>query len=206
MEDKQLLELFWERSEEAIEETETKYGWLCTNIVNHILENTEEAELCVKESMELLWNTIPPHRPQNLKAYLCKVTRNHALQMKYPAANPEFDLFSAELVIYAFLKKVESEQRKLFVARYWYLSSVSEIAMQYRMSEGKVEKTVQSLRQKLDGMLAEKNIHLQSEEDLLFAMTEIDDNYLEEAEPVHIQQEKFVNVDRKSTRLNSSHA
>lgn len=194
MENKQIIELYWERSENAINETERKYGWYCTYIANHIVQDAGESEKCVKESLQMIWETIPPHRPQNLKAYLYKVTRNHALQMKYPAANPEFDLFSAELVIYAFLKKVESEQRKLFVARYWYLSSVSEIAMQYRMSEGKVEKTVQSLRQKLDGMLAEKNIHLQSEEDLLLAMTEIDDNYLEEAEPVHIQQEKIVNV------------
>lgn len=195
MEDKQIIELYWERSEDAIKETESKYGWLCTNIANHILENTEEAELCVKESMELLWDTIPPHRPQNLKAYLCKVTRNHALQMKYAEfLEQEVNLFEAELVIYDFLKGLEPEQRKLFVARYWYLSLVSEIAMQYKMSEGKVEKTVQSLRQKLDGMLEEKHIHLHNEEELLFAMTEIEDRYLVEAEPVHVKLEKQVKV------------
>ena len=194
MEDKQIIELYWERSEDAIKETESKYGWLCTNIANHILENTEEAELCVKESMELLWETIPPHRPQNLKAYLCKVTRNHALQMKYPEfLEHEVNLFDAELVIYDFLKGLEPEQRKLFVARYWYLSSVSEIAMQYKISEGKVDKIIKSLRQKLDGMLEEKNIHLHNEEDLLFAMTEIEDHYLEEAAP--IQGERNVGSD-----------
>lgn len=194
MEDKQIIELYWERSEDAIKETESKYGWLCTNIANHILENTEEAELCVKESMELLWETIPPHRPQNLKAYLCKVTRNHALQMKYPEfLKHEVNLFDAELVIYDFLKGLEPEQRKLFVARYWYLSSVSEIAMQYKISEGKVDKIIKSLRQKLDGMLEEKNIHLHNEEDLLFAMTEIEDHYLEEAAP--IQGERNVGSD-----------
>lgn len=188
MEDKKIIELYWERSEDAIKETESKYGWLCINIANHILENTEEAELCVKESMELLWETIPPHRPQNLKTYLCKVTRNHALQMKYPEfLEQEVDLFDAELVIYDFLKGLESEQRKLFVARYWYLSSVSEIAMQYKMSEGKVDKIVLSLRQKLDGMLEEKHIHLHNEEELLFAMTEIEDRYLVEAEPVQVE-------------------
>lgn len=194
MEDKQIIELYWERSEDAIKETESKYGWYCTYIANHILENTEEAELCVKESMELLWETIPPHRPQNLKAYLCKVTRNHALQMKYPEfLAQEVNLFDAELVIYDFLKGLEPEQRKLFVARYWYLSSVSEIAMQYKMSEGKVDKIIKSLRQKLDGMLEEKNIHLHNEEDLLFAMTEIEDHYLEEATP--IQGERNVGSD-----------
>ena len=170
MEDKQIIELYWERSEDAIKETERKYGWYCTYIASHILENIEEATVCVKEGYESLWDTIPPHRPQNLKAYLCKVTRNHALQMKYPEfLEQEVDLFDAELVIYDFLKGLEPEQRKLFVARYWYLSSVSEIAMQYKMSEGKVDKIIKSLRQKLDGILEEKHIHLHNEEELLFA-------------------------------------
>ena len=198
MEDKQIIELYWERSEDAIKETERKYGWLCTFIASHILENTEKTTACVKESYDSLWETIPPHRPQNLKAYLCKITRNHALQMKYPAANPELDLFSAELVIYDFLKNLEAEQRKLFVARYWYLSLGSEIAMQYKMSESKVDKTLLSLRQKLDGMLADKNIHLQSEADLLFALTEIEDSYLLEAEPVQMKLESIRNAGEKS--------
>ena len=188
MEDKQIIELYWERSEDAIKETERKYGWYCTYIASHILENIEEATVCVKEGYESLWDTIPPHRPQNLKAYLCKVTRNHALQMKYPEfLEHEVNLFDAELVIYTFLKGLGSEQRKLFVARYWYLSSVSEIAMQYKMSEGKVDKIIKSLRQKLDGILEEKHIHLHNEEDLLFAMTEIEDRYLVEAEPLQVE-------------------
>lgn len=197
MEDKKIIELYWERSEDAIKETERKYGWYGTYIASHILQNAEETAICVKESYESLWDTIPPHRPQNLKAYLCKITRNQALQMKYPAANPEIDLFSAELVIYTFLKGLEPEQRKLFVARYWYLSSVSEIAMQYKMSESKVGKTVLSLQQKLDELLEEKNILLQTEADLLFAMTEIDDCYLAEAEPVQAKMEKPTQVSIK---------
>lgn len=197
MEDKNIIELYWERSEDAIKETERKYGWYGTYIASHILQNAEETAICVKESYESLWDTIPPHRPQNLKAYLCKITRNQALQMKYPAANPEIDLFSAELVIYTFLKGLEPEQRKLFVARYWYLSSVSEIAMQYKMSESKVGKTVLSLQQKLDELLEEKNILLQTEADLLFAITEIDDCYLAEAEPVQAKMEKPTQVSIK---------
>ena len=194
MEDRQIIELYWNRSDNALDETAKKYGKDCAYIANHVLENAESAETCIEECYKILWETIPPHRPQNLKAYLCKVTRNHALQMKYSVANLELDLFSAELVICDFIKSLEAEQRKLFVARYWYLSSVSEIAMQYKMSESKVDKTVLSLRQKLDGMLAEKNIHLQSEADLLFAMTEIDDCYLAEAEPEQMKLEKHVNV------------
>ena len=198
MEDKQIVELYLARSSEAIQKTEEKYGQYASYIAHHILQDEQETVCCTRESYELLWETIPPHRPQNLKAYLCKITRNHALQMKYPAANPEIDLFSAELVIYDFLKGLEAEQRKLFVARYWYLSLVSEIAMQYKMSESKVEKVVLSLRQKLEEQLAEKNIHLQSEEELLFAMTEIEDRYLAEAEPVQVKLENLVKTSADS--------
>lgn len=194
MEDKQIIELYWERSRDAIHKTEEKYGQYASYIVYHILQDEAETEHCTKDSYEMLWETIPPYRPQNLKAYLCKVTRNHALQMKYPEFIEQgVNLFDAELVIYDFLKGLEQEQRKLFVARYWYLSSVSEIAMQYKMSEAKVDKIVLSLRQKLDGVLEEKNIHLKKDEDLLFAMTEIEDRYLEEAAP--IQGERNVGSD-----------
>ena len=184
MEDKKIIELYLERSDKAIPKTEEKYGQYASYIAHHILLDAAEANRCARESYELLWENIPPHRPHNLKAYLCKITRNHALQMQYPATNPELDLFSAELVIYDFLKSIDAEARKIFVARYWYMSSVSEIAMQFKISEDKVDKTVLSLRQKLDRILADKKIHLQSEEELLFAMTEIDDCYLAEAEPV----------------------
>ena len=187
MEDKQIIELFLERSDKAIPKTEEKYGQYTSYITRHILQDESEAERCVRECYELLWESIPPHRPQNLKAYLCKITRNHALQMKYSVANPEIDLFSAELVIYDFLKNLEVEQRKLFIARYWYMSLVSEIAIQYKVDASKVEKEVLLLHQKLNERLAEKKVHLQSEADLLFAMTEIDDHYLTETEPFKTQ-------------------
>lgn len=195
MEDKQIIELYWNRSDDAIRETAQKYGKICTCIANNILCDESEAEVCVNECYTRVWDTIPPHRPQNLKAYVCKITRNHALQMKYPDfMEQDVDLFSAELVIHDFLKGMEPEQRKLFVARYWYLSSVSEIAMQYKISESKVGKTVLSLHQKLDELLEEKNILLQTEADLLFAMTEIDDCYLAETEPVQAKKEKPTQV------------
>lgn len=203
MKDKQIIELYLERSKDAIKETESKYGWLCTNIANHILENTEETELCVKKSMELLWDTIPPHRPQNLKAYLCKITRNQALQMKYPeCVEQEANYFDAELVIYDFLKGLEPEQRKIFVAHYWYFLSAAEITLQYKISENKVEKALLSLHQKLNQLLEEKEIQLRTEE-LYFAMTEIEDRYLEEAEPMkgmHENHGKILKTDESETQ------
>ena len=191
MEDKQILELFWERSQEAIPETINKYGQDSAYLANHILQDTEVAKRCVDESMQILWDTIPPHRPQNLKAYVCKVTRNHALHMKYPELEEQAsDLFSAEIIIQEFLKGIEVEQRKIYVAHYWYFTPVDEIAKQYKMSESKVNKTLQSIRQSLDERLNEKQVGLQVEEEFLYALTEIDDRYLVEAEPLKEKETK----------------
>jgi len=187
MEDKQIIEFFYNRSEKAIPEMQEKYGQECAYIASHILQNVDEAEVCAKESLQVLWKTIPPHRPQNLKAYVCKITRNHALQKKYPDfMEQDVDLFSAELVIHDFLKGLEPEQRKLFIAHYWYFASVAEIALQYKMSEKKINTVLLSLRQKLDKALEEKQISFISEEELFFAMTEVEDRYLEEAAPIKI--------------------
>lgn len=181
MEDKQIIELYWNRSEDAIQKTEEKYGADCSYIAQHILQDEAEVQRCVKECYEMLWESIPPRRPQNLKAYLCKITRNQALHMKYPEWNEQnTDLFTTELVIQEFLKGLEVEQRKLFVAYYWYFCSVSEIALMYKMNENKVNTTLASLRQKLDDELQKKNVRLHTEADLLYAMTEIDDHFWEE--------------------------
>ena len=199
MEDKQIIELYWSRSKEAIEETAKKYGDDCAYIANHILENTELAEVSVKGCYEILWDNIPPYRPQNLKAYLCKITRNHALKMKYSEINEqEADLFTAELVIHDFLKGLEPEQRKLFVARYWYFASIEEIAAQYKLSEKKVNGILDELRQKLDDVLKEKQVHLQSEAEFLYAMTEVEDRYLEEAAPKKVLPMKATTLEVES--------
>jgi len=192
MVDKQIIELYWNRSNDAIKETAQKYGKICTCIANNILRDEAEAEVCVNECYTRVWDTIPPHRPQNLKAYVCKITRKHALQMKYPDfMEQDVDLFSAELVIHDFLKGLEIEQRKLFIAHYWYYASVAEIAVKYKMSENKVKTTLDSLRHRLDDALKEKKVFLQSEEECLHAMTEVEDRYLEEVELLQEKDEEI---------------
>lgn len=185
MEDKQIIELYWNRSDDAIKETAKKYGETCTYIASHILGDEVQAEACVKECYEILWESIPPHKPRNFKAYLCKVTRAHALNKKYSEKGAqEADLFSAELVMQEFVKGLESEQRKVFLAHYWYFSSVEEIAQQYKLSENKVQNSFESLRQTLQEQLEQKNITLDTEEAFLYALTEMENRYLEEAMPV----------------------
>ena len=99
MEDKQIVELFWNRLENAIEETSRKYGRYCHTIANHILRNKEDAEECVNESYWKLWNTIPSQRPQSLKAYLGRITRNLALHMWEKKRSKKRGMGSVELVL-----------------------------------------------------------------------------------------------------------
>lgn len=193
MEDKQIVELYSNREEAATYEVARKYGSYCEMIANNMLRDKEAAKACVDECYQVLWDTIPPHRPQNLKAYLCKITRAHALDKNCDNENkqsilaelkecildaataeePVFDELKVEITLCDFLKGLESELRKIFLARYWWFASISEIASLYKMSENKVQKTLLALRQKF-------KVVLEQDEVLLYAMTELEDKYLEE--------------------------
>lgn len=81
MEDKQIIELYWNRLENAIEETSRKYGRYCHYIANNILQNREDSEECVNDSYFKVWNVIPPYKPQSLRTFLGKITRNQALHI-----------------------------------------------------------------------------------------------------------------------------
>lgn len=193
MEDKQIVELYWNREEAATYEVVRKYGSYCEMIANNMLRDKEAAKACVDECYQVLWDTIPPHRPQNLKAYLCKITRAHALNKNCDNENKQsilaelkecildaataeeavYDELKVEIAFQDFLKSLESEQRKVFLARYWWFASISEIASLYKMSENKVQKTLLALRQKFKVVLEQEDI-------LLYAITEIEDKYLED--------------------------
>ena len=79
MEDKEIIELFWSRSEEAIQETAKKYEKYCYYIAYGILQNTEDAKECVNDAYFQLWDTIPPQKPSQLSTFIGKITRNLAL-------------------------------------------------------------------------------------------------------------------------------
>ena len=120
-----------------------------------------------------------------MKAFLCKVTRNHALYIKYPDRDDcEKNLLTAEFMVQEFVMNLNLQERKVFVARYWFFASVSEISIQHKMTEQKVEETLHSLYEKLNYELGQKCGEPLTEVQLLYAMTEIDDIYLEEAEPM----------------------
>ena len=181
MEDKQIVDLFWSRSEDAIRETEKKYGSYCRRIAMNILSNELDAEECVNDTYLKAWEAMPPHRPERLSTFLGKITRNLSLnryahdraQKRAPLAEAVYEEISelipddegdpsdsAELAaaINGFLATLTSKNRIIFVQRYWYLCSVKEIAGNRALSESDVKVSLMRTRKKFREYLTKKGI------------------------------------------------
>lgn len=177
MQDKNIVELFFERNEEAISETDNAYGKYCYAIIANVLKNSEDIKECLNDTYNELWNSIPPAKPDSFKAYIGKVARNTALnKLSYNKAdkrNCEFDVLLSELAdcadcanlenevqardvvhrIGVFLHSEKEEARKIFIRRYWYGDSISNIATRFTLSESKVKSTLFRTRNKLKSYL-----------------------------------------------------
>jgi RNA polymerase sigma-70 factor (ECF subfamily) len=179
MEDGQIVELYWQRSDRAIEETQRKYGAYCRAVANGILRNEADAEECVNDVLAGAWNAMPPHRPENLAAFLGKIARRLALKRFRDGAavkrgggetalaleeleeivpeggGPEEQVAERELAraINGFLAGLSADQRRIFLCRYWYFDSVGEIARRFGCSESKVKMTCKRVRDRLSQYL-----------------------------------------------------
>ena len=186
MEDKEIIDLYWHRSESAIEHTRQKYGNACYRIAQNILSNHEDSEECVNDTYLNAWNSIPPHRPEKLGAYLYKITRNLALNRfeKYTAqkrGGGEVALALEELEdclcvsgsveecvegriltdkLNVFLSQLPSQTRKIFLMRYWNLSPVKEISDKLGVTQSKVKMSLLRTRMKLKGFLEDEGVVL----------------------------------------------
>lgn len=184
MEDFQIIALYFARNELAIAETGRKYGRLCFNIAHNILYNNEDSEECVNDTYLNTWNTIPPKKPSNFMAFLCKITRNLSLKrLNYNTAqkrNPEllvsFDELEAVLpdeqiqeqvsdkeigaAISRFLKTVSADSRNVFIRKYWFCDSIKTISERYSFSEGKVKSMLHRTRKGLKEYLEKEGISL----------------------------------------------
>lgn len=183
MEDNQIIELYWQRSENAIAETSTKYGKLLRKIAMNIVGNYSDAEECENDTYVATWNAIPPTRPNILSAFLGKIARNIALNRyeynKAQKRNNEFDLVLSELeeciaskntveatveegvvasMLDDFLEGLKKETRVIFVRRYWYSDSVKDIAKRLQISESKVKTVLFRTRKELQDYLAERGV------------------------------------------------
>jgi RNA polymerase sigma-70 factor (ECF subfamily) len=182
MEDRQIIELYNERSELAIAETSSKYGNYCKAIAMRILEDLRDAEECVSDALMRVWNAIPPAVPNNLKLFIAKITRNLALdRVDYNNAEKrgggqvflaldelaecvsgtddiELEDGTVTEVLNKFLAGLEPEAREMFVRRYWYLDSIREIARTMNCTESKVKTTLYRERKILKEKLGEEGI------------------------------------------------
>ena len=184
MDDKQIVDLFFERNEDAISETEKKYSRYVNYIAANILPLKEDCEECANDVYMRLWNSIPPAKPDNLKAYVGTLTRNLALDMH--DKNTAKKRKSATELVYdeiaecipdtgvadtteslaikdalnKFLGSLNQGKRIVFMQRYWYLSSVKEIAEKNGLTENNVKITLLRLRAKLKKFLEKEGLNV----------------------------------------------
>lgn len=186
MEEKEIIDLYWARSEQAIRETDKKYGKFCHSIAYNILSDHEDSKECVNDTYLHTWNAIPPRRPNKLSAFLGRITRNLALnryerdtaqkrgggqtvlaleELAECVPDPNTverqveDRALAEL-FNRFLADLPEESRKIFLRRYWQLCPVREIASFYGISESKVKMSLMRTRGKLKHFLEQEGIDL----------------------------------------------
>ena len=178
MSDKELVDLFFARSEEAIRQTEEKYGPLCRRVSMNILGNRQDAEECVNEAYLGAWNTIPPQRPDPFCTYLLKIVRNRSLarfrsntarkrdrdftvalgelESILPAPlSVEDQVTAKELssLLDRFLEGLDKRSRVMFVRRYWFGDPVSLIAAHFSMRPNAVSVQLLRTRSKLRAFL-----------------------------------------------------
>ena len=183
MEDYQIIELYWRRSENAIAETSNKYSRLLLSISFNILGDYSDAEECENDTYVAVWNAIPPTRPNIFSAFLTRIIRNISINRyeynKAKKRNNEYDLILSELeecvassmsveesyaagelsdLINEFLKKQKQETRVIFVRRYWYADSIKDIAERLKISESKVKTVLFRMRGQLQQFLEERGV------------------------------------------------
>ena len=180
--DETILDLFFARSERAIQETDRKYGPVLRRLAGNLLADRRDAEECVSDAYWGAWRAIPPARPSPLLPYLCRITRNQALKIRERqgaarrrgtcAATEELEsglagadtaetaLEARELVrtLEAFLDTLSPENRVIFLGRYWFADSCGDIARRVGLSEKHVSVRLGRLRKKLRSYLTERGI------------------------------------------------
>ena len=184
MKDNEIIELYWNRDEAAIAATADTYGNYCYAIAYNILCNNEDAEECVNDTYLKAWNTMPSNKPKRLAPYLGKLTRWLSLnrlrdQDCLKRGNGELPLVLDELAetldsgvdtekeielrelnreIRRLLKKLDKEERDVFLCRYWYIASIAEIAEKSGFTESKVKTMLHRTRKKLLKQLQEEGL------------------------------------------------
>lgn len=184
MEDQAIIDLYWAREEQALTETDRKYGGYCRSIACNILKDPGDTEECVNDTYWKAWNAMPPKRPTILPVFLGTITRNLALNRIeagrsrkrgggqltlaleeldgcIPAReNVEQTVEAAELgqTLDRFLRSLPDRDRCIFVRRYWYMDALRDIARRHHMTEGGVKSNLFRTRKKLRTLLEQEGL------------------------------------------------
>lgn len=182
MNDSQIIALYWERNEDAIRETDQVYGPGLFAISDRLLHSRQDAQESVNDTYLETWNTVPPQRPVYFFAYLAKICRNFSLaRIQWNTAakrNAEVIALTREMeecipdrsierrlegeelgqLLNVFLDSISSENRRIFLRRYWFSDSVQEISDRYHISQSKVKTQLHRTRKKLKDFLEQEGI------------------------------------------------
>lgn len=179
MEDQKIIDLYWQRSEQAIAETDRKYGGYCYAIAYNILSNREDSEESVSDTYMAAWRAMPPKKPGILSAFLGKITRHLAIdrwrrrtadkrgggetvlaleELENCVSGSESVEASMQrkelaILINRFLDSLPETERRVFLSRYWYVDSIQDIADTFGFSAGKVNSMLYRTREKLRRVL-----------------------------------------------------
>lgn len=184
MDDAAIVNLYWARSENAIAETAAKYGKYCRTISYNILASAEDADECVNDTYLKAWNSMPDHRPSHLAPYLAKLTRWLSLNRlrdgntlkrgggEVPMALDELaeildsgndteekiEIRELNRAVQKMLDRLDRDERDVFLGRYWFAASISEIAEKSGFSESKIKSMLHRTRKKLLTQLKEDGL------------------------------------------------
>lgn len=184
MEDRDIVALYWARSEEAIRETEKKYAAYCGGIIRRMLGDGRDAEECLSDTWLGAWNAMPPQRPVRLPPFLGRIARNTALdRYDYNRAQCRNSGLAAALEeladcvggapieealnlrqagehISAYLDGVSPEARRVFLRRYWYCETVAEISAWTGFSQSRIKSLLHRTRKGLRAYLLKEGYDL----------------------------------------------
>lgn len=186
MEDYEIIELFFRRSEEAVTAASRKYGAYCRSVAANILPNREDVEECLNDTWLAAWDSIPPNRPEKLSVYLARIARNTALNRRKEQSAQKrgggvVDAVLEELhemipcgstvdealdeivlrdAINAFLRAQPKLKRTIFIRRYWAMEPVNDIAGALGLRRGQTATILYRLRRELKDHLEKEGITL----------------------------------------------
>ena len=183
MQDAQIIELYWNRDERAITESDVHYGAYCHRIASNILSNNEDADECVNDTWYRAWENIPPQRPNSLAAFFGRIVRNLSIsryranhaKKRYdgiaillselddciPAKSSTVEIVEGKLlseIIDRWLYSLPKDDRILFIRRYWFGEAVKTLAGEYGCSENKMAQKMLRLRNDLKNLLEKEGV------------------------------------------------